>query len=396
MVPVRSERVAPTWSNASMAPLPGAQGAELTDTTESRPRLPAISLFSGAGGLDLGLSRSGGGRIEFRAWVESDPDSRETLRKNYQSTSREPQIYGDIRETDPVQLLKDTGLSVEEPFLIAGGPPCQAFSTAGLRRSVHETRGQVLANYIKIVKTARPRFFVFENVRGLLSVALKHRSYRDRIEAERLRLESSDPNEQLGSVFQEAVLPRFKALGYEVVYGLLNSADYGTAQVRWRLFVMGSRDKEFGAGRFRKETGDFLTPLHLVPPSHHRFPSHAGVKPWRTLRDAISDISEPTPSPDGILTYSDVRREIWRHIPAGKNWTYVRDNPDAFPPGFLAKIMGGDHLWRWQDGLLAASFLGAPVADPSNPAAAPRHGFLPSRLRAATFNPRVCANPGLP
>jgi len=312
---------------------------EAVDQIRKIPRMDAVSLFSGAGGLDLGLSQAADGRLKFRAWVESDPDAQETLRKNHSDT--DAHFWGDIRDVQPREILAATGLAVGEPFLLSGGPPCQAFSTAGLRRSVHEERGQVLANYLQMVKTIQPRFFLFENVRGLLSVALKHRTYRERIEAERKRLVPADPDEHLGSVFQQVVLPRFKALGYEVVYGLLNAADYGTAQSRWRVIVMGSRDKEFGAGRFRKETGEQLTPSRLVPPTHHRFASHSGVQPWRTLRDAIGDLANQPPSPDSVFTYSEARTETWKLVPPGANWTYVRDHPDEFPPGFLERMMGG-------------------------------------------------------
>ena len=169
--------------------------------------------------------------------------------------------------------------------MLAGGPPCQAFSTAGLRRSVHEPRGSVFGNYVEMVRSLRPRFFLFENVRGLLSVAIKHRNYRQRILYERENPGTAYPEEdaRIGSVFQKIVVRKFKSLGYEVVYGLLNAADYGTAQVRYRLVVMGSREKEFGAGAFRKQTGRLITPLDLVPPTYHRFSPYAPLRPWRTV-----------------------------------------------------------------------------------------------------------------
>lgn len=303
--------------------------------------LPAISAFSGAGGLDLGLASAGGGQIEFRSWIELDPDSRATLQANHQLLGGEGPIYEDVRKVSPRAILEESGLTPGETFLVAGGPPCQAFSTAGLRESMHDHRGKVVSNYLEMIRAIQPRFFVFENVRGLLSVALKHRNYRERIRAEQRGEAPDDPRERLGSVFGDLVLPSFKRLGYEVIYGLLNSADYGTPQVRWRLVILGSRDKEFGAGRFRKETGQILTPLHMMPPTHHRKPPYQPLRPWRTLRDSIEHLADTVPSPDRVFTYSAARKAIWSRIPAGKNWTYVRDNPDLFPDGFLEKIMGG-------------------------------------------------------
>jgi DNA (cytosine-5)-methyltransferase 1 len=308
-----------------------------------RGSLSAISLFSGAGGLDLGLASASGGRISFKAWVESDADSRKTLRANQDHLGASGPVHRDIRTVEPSAVLAETNLSPGEPFLVAGGPPCQAFSTAGLRASVNETRGQVVEDYLRFIKAAQPRFFVFENVRGLLSVALQHRNYRDRMEAERkngTRVAGS-ASQRLGSVFEEWLLPRFKRLGYEVIYGLVNAADYGTAQVRWRVLVLGSRDHEFGAGRYRKETGQLLQPAHLMPPTHHRHAPYPPLQPWRTLGDAIGDLAATPPMVDQTFTYSEDRQAVWRRIPPGVHWTYVRDNPDLFPPGFLEQIMGG-------------------------------------------------------
>lgn len=300
--------------------------------------LPAISLFSGAGGLDFGLSQAGCGAIEYRAWVEKDPVCRETLALNYPGSRNA--IFGDITHTDPKQLLRTAGLEMGEAFLVAGGPPCQAFSTAGLRRSIHESRGQVADHYFDAIRKIRPRFFVFENVRGLLSVAIKHRKYADRIASEKANPGEPDleDDQRLGSVFEQIFWPKMKSLGYEVVFGLINAADYGTAQVRHRFVFLGSRDNEFGSGTFRKTTGQSMTLQDLLPPTHHQFAPYSPIKPWRVLRDAIEDL--PEPSPDETFTYSDDRRNVWARIPPGCYWTYIRDNPKIFPEGLESLLKG--------------------------------------------------------
>jgi DNA (cytosine-5)-methyltransferase 1 len=309
---------------------------ELLATTRQEG-LPSVSLFSGAGGMDLGLEFAGNKQIRFCAWVEKDDDCRRTLKLNHPHA--EGKIFGDIRAIKPRQLMGAAGLDVGEAFVLAGGPPCQAFSTAGLRQSVHEQRGQVVDHYFDLLRVIRPRFFVFENVRGLLSVAIKHRPYRERIESERQDREADlDEEYRLGSVFQQFVLPRFNRLGYEVVYGLVNAADYGTAQVRHRLLFLGSRDREFGAGRFRKETGRLMTPLDLLPPTHHKFAPYEPICSWRTLKDAIAHLGSP--SRDQCITYSAERASVWKRIPPGRNWTFIRDNPKLFPEG-LETLMGG-------------------------------------------------------
>ncbi|UTL83623.1 DNA cytosine methyltransferase [Pseudomonas putida] len=319
-----------------------------SNTTRS---LPAISLFSGAGGLDLGLENAGNGKIQFKAWVELDEDCRRTLALNHPGSDKA--IFGDITMVTPEELMKAAGVKKGETFLVAGGPPCQAFSTAGLRRSINEERGQVVDHYFDVIRKTKPRFFVFENVRGLASVAIKHRLYVDRIASERANPGEPDleDDERLGSVFDQVFWPKMKSLGYEIVFGLVNAADYGTAQIRHRLVFIGSRDKEFGSGTFRKITGETMTLKDLLPPTHHKFAPYLPIKPWRTLRDAIEGMPEPTI--DQTFSYSDERREIWKRIPPGKYWTYIRDNPDMFPEGlenFLkgAFKSGGGKVGYWR------------------------------------------------
>ncbi len=129
-----------------------------------------------------------------------------------------------------------------------------------------------------------------------------------------------------------------KSLGYEVVFALLNAADYGTAQVRHRFVFLGSRDHEFGSGTFRKMTGQTMTLQDLLPPTHHRLAPYSPIEPWRVLRDAIGGM--PEPDPRETFTYSPERINVWKRIPAGRYWTYVRDNPVLFPEGLEALLKG--------------------------------------------------------
>lgn len=299
---------------------------------------PAISLFTGAGGLDLGIEAAGLGRIDFRAWVEVDADARATLVANRPGLSDHPGMFSDITQTSPQAVLEAAKLDPGETFLLAGGPPCQAFSTAGLRQAVNAPEGSVVQHYFKMVKQIRPRFFVFENVRGLLSAALKHRPLVDRSHPREV---PDDEQERLGSVMKLLIVPSLRRLGYEIIFGLLNSADYGTPQVRHRVFVIGSRDKELGSGVFRKQTSRAMTPLDLVPPTHHKHAPYEPIRPWRTLKDAIGDLASTPPSGEDTYSYSPERAAVFADIPPGENWKYVRDNPERFPAGYLKTIMAG-------------------------------------------------------
>lgn len=281
---------------------------------------PSISLFSGAGGLDLGLERAG---LRFRAWVEVDEDCRETLRRNFEVP--EGSLFADITSVDPEQLLRVCGVGRGEVFVVAGGPPCQAFSTAGRRLSMQDPRGALVEKYFDIIAAVLPRFFVFENVRGLLSAAVVHRPLAQ-------RGPSSEPLrevETLGSLFRLVIRPRFEALGYEVVAGLVDAADYGVPQHRTRVIILGSREGEFGSDAFARKAGRPLSIHDLMPPTHTRV----------TLRQALALLRQD--EPPEYIPYSPARERIFRAIPPGHNWRYIRDNPHLFPRDFLKEAMGG-------------------------------------------------------
>ncbi len=304
----------------------------------ARPALIGVSLFSGAGGLDLGLAGAG---VDFTAWVESDKDAQETLKANFDVHCEA--LFGDISDVKPRDLLAHQAPDI---FVVAGGPPCQAFSTAGRRQSVHDPRGAVVDRYFRVVGELRPRFFVFENVRGLLSAAVKHRPLTHR-GPESCPLSTK---ERLGSLLRCVLLPRFNALGYEVVVGLADAADYGVPQRRVRVIVLGSRDGEFRVHEYEAVVGRPLTLRDLMPPTHsaparlpkNRLSGAAGPDdrrlPWLTLRDALADL--PSGDPE-YMGYSPARRNVFERIPPGANWRYIRDNPERFPRGFLARAMGG-------------------------------------------------------
>ena len=96
-------------------------------------------------------------------------------------TSEERHVYEcDIRELKPERLLRELGVEREELFAVVGGPPCQAFSTAGRRMGLNDERGNVFLHFIDIIRGLRPKYAVFENVRGLLSAPLVHRPHDQR------------------------------------------------------------------------------------------------------------------------------------------------------------------------------------------------------------------------
>ena len=125
-----------------------------------------ISLFSGAMGLDIGLGLAG---LNVVIGQDFEPACVETMKANGHDV-----IGGDIREIEPQSLLDRTGLNIGEPFMICGGPPCQPFSTAGKRLGINDPRGSLFMDFIRMIDYIRPRFFVMENVKGIMSAPLKH------------------------------------------------------------------------------------------------------------------------------------------------------------------------------------------------------------------------------
>lgn len=302
-----------------------------------------ISLFTGAGGLDIGLESIG---FETKVCVEYDRFCQGTLNEN-RSQFRNPSlgILGDITKVSPGQILEVAGLSPGEATLVSGGPPCQSYSTAGKRGSIDDPRGSLFFQYVDVIKVAQPRFFIMENVRGLLSAAIKHRPLHLRDNNQR----PIGTDEKLGSVLSRIILPAFeREIGYEVSYGLLNSLDYGAPQDRIRLIIIGSRDHEMGAWPGRCDI------KCLVPPTHNREGTD-GKEQWKTLEEGLAGLDDPVPE---FQRYSDARATIFEKIPPGKNWRFLRDHPE-YGDEYVKEIMGGAYnatggrvgFWRrlsWQ------------------------------------------------
>lgn len=262
-----------------------------------------ISLFSGAMGLDLGLENAG---FRTMGCLEIDKWACATIRANRPNL---PLIEGDIRDWTGSSLLQHFGANSEDVHLVVGGPPCPSFSTAGKRQSFNDPRGQVMYDFLRIVEEIRPAFFVMENVRGILSASLQHCSLE-----ERKTRRSFDMEEKHGSVLR-ALDKRFNKMGYTVSAELVNSANYGTPQVRERVVFLGSRDGfqvTMPVGSYSKSEGLFQ-------------------KPWRTLRDALEGLDEEKPE---YIPFSKSRLRFLELLNEGQNWRHL-------PSDLVEEAMGG-------------------------------------------------------
>lgn len=185
--------------------------------------MKVISLFSGCGGLDLGFEKAG---FDVAVANEFDPTIWETFKANHPLTKL---IEGDIRK------IKEEDFPNKIDGII-GGPPCQSWSEAGSLRGIDDSRGKLFYEYIRILKSKQPKFFLAENVSGML--ANRH-------------------SEAVKNIIQT-----FKECGYNVSVTLVNAKDYGVAQERKRVFYIGFRsdlniDFNFPEGSTKK--GNKLT-----------------------------------------------------------------------------------------------------------------------------------------
>ncbi|AVH64485.1 DNA (cytosine-5-)-methyltransferase [Nostoc sp. 'Peltigera membranacea cyanobiont' 213] len=273
----------------------------------------SISLFTGAFGLDLGMEQAGFNTLSV---VEKDRDAAKTIALN-RPFLQESAVSREIEKVSSQELLEEGGRVLDlgralrpgEVDLVTGGPPCQPFSTAGKRGSVMDPRGSLFMDFTRIVKEVQPRFFLMENVRGLLSAPIRHRAINQRGK-DYPPLES----DEIAGAALRVVLAEMEELGYNVVYNLLEAADYGVPQNRERVVFIGSRDGEAATFPLPKYCKDGKT-----------------LPKWRTLRDAITGLIDPEPE---FMTYSESRLKFLRLLQAGQNWRHL-------PEELKKEAMGG-------------------------------------------------------
>jgi DNA (cytosine-5)-methyltransferase 1 len=298
----------------------------------------AISLFSGAMGLDLGLRLTG--RFEVVACVEKEGVFCQSIEENTRrgNLPETPRVYNvDIKDLSAEEVLSDLRLKPGEIDLLVGGPPCQSFSTAGKRGTVQDPRGTLLWEFLRFVRELRPKVFLMENVRGLMSAALRHRPIAERPEKGGPPL---DEDEMPGSVVRLFAddLMRLDGVPYHMDCYEVNAVNYGAPQLRERALFIGNR--------FNEEI-DFPDPSHGRGTSGRRgqrlFPNvDDGTSSWRTLGDAIKGLHEDEPV---LMDFSPRKKRYLDMVPPGGNWRHLPPNVqrESMGKAFVAK--GGRSGW---------------------------------------------------
>ena len=244
--------------------------------------MKSIELFAGAGGLALGVERAGFDHIGL---IEFDKAAAETLKKNRPEWNV---IWDDIANISCLDLEDYFNIKKGELALLSGGAPCQAFSYAGKRLGLEDTRGTLFYHYAIFLQKLQPKMFLFENVRGLLT----H--------------DGGKTYQTIKNVFEDA--------GYTIQYAVLNAWDYGVAQKRERLITIGIRND-------------------LVDTVSFTFPKKHDYKP--VLGDILVDV------PESVGTrYSQKKEEIYKLVPPGGYW---RDIPEEIAKEYMKSCwdMGG-------------------------------------------------------
>ncbi len=278
----------------------------------STAELRSVELFTGAGGLALGTHLAG---FRHELLLEWDRDASQTVRVNAAAD-----VVPGIRSWNLASAdVRAVNFSLYEGLdLIAGGPPCQPFSIGGKHHGMRDGRN-VIPEFIRAIREGRPRAFVFENVRGLTRPM-----FRPYFEYIRLQLGNPELAPKPGERWmkhRDRLLSNARRCEptYRVAYSMLNAADYGIPQVRHRVFVVGYRaDLEISFAfpepshsfealvRAQTTSGTYWREHGLKSPAKLRSgdqeTSPPRLKPWRTVRDAIGDL--PEPSPQGHLLLS--------------------------------------------------------------------------------------------
>lgn len=263
-----------------------------------------LSFFSGALGLDLGLEEAG---WECLAVNEYDKKICETTKIN----KPDLKLYNcDARELTAKSLMKDLNLKKGELFAIVGGPPCQAFSTAGKRMGLNDDRGNVFLHFIDIIEGLQPKYAIIENVRGLLSAPLSHVPHKDRTEAY-----GKDIQEKAGGALF-LIIKRLEKAGYTVSFNLYDTSYFGVPQKRERVVIIASRDGE------------------EVP---HLVPTHGeGRKPFITVKEAFKGIKAKE-----FVQFPKKRLEFLKKIGPGGNWRDLSESDQKKAMGQSYHLGGG-------------------------------------------------------
>lgn len=213
-------------------------------------KITALSLFSGAGGQDIGVSKAIYNNIEINTLLSIDmwKDACDSLKSYFLDLNVVEANIHDIK--DPVEFWKKNTSNLSLPDLVYGGPPCQSFSQAGKQTGFKDLRGSLVLDFIRFVKHLNPSYFVMENVSNIKSI---------------------DRGKLVNYIFE-----KFKELDYKVNFKILCAADFGAPQLRKRAIFMGAKNTH--------------PEIPFPSPTHIDEKSLLNLKPYRTVQEAFNGL----------------------------------------------------------------------------------------------------------
>lgn len=255
----------------------------------------ALSFFSGAMGLDIGIERAG---FDIVLACEFDKSCRQTIQANRPDIA----LIGDINNYSASEILAAAGLSAKDDVdLMFGGPPCQAFSTAGHRKGFEDQRGNVFLTYLSRALDIQPKFLVIENVRGILSIAFSAED-RGYLAFKGKKIKCADYAFPGGAMM--FIIDAMSLAGYGISFNLYNAANFGSPQTRERVVIVCSRDGK---------------KIPYLEPTHSEDGAYSLGK-WVTFREAVRGLSKKATHinfPEARLFYYRLLKagQYWRHLP---------------------------------------------------------------------------------
>ncbi len=242
----------------------------------SNPKV--LSLFSGAGGLDIGFERNG---FDIVAACEIEPIFCKTIQSNQDWIHADSRSYFQGTEIINDDIANVDFSKFKNIDCVIGGPPCQSFSSSGKQLSILDNRGNLVYQFCRAISEVKPKVFLFENVRGIVT--------------------ARDQNGKPGGVIQE-IFRQLESLGYSCRASLLNSADFGSYQRRVRCFILGVKNG---------------TVPEFPAPSHCDVSKGANLfhEPWKTLREFLTQFSDQDQA-NWVFPTDDLEKQL-KELPEG-------------------------------------------------------------------------------
>jgi DNA (cytosine-5)-methyltransferase 1 len=229
----------------------------------------ALSLFSGAGGMDIGVKNAG---FDILVEIELDKYCCQTLCANVKRENRKTIVLEtDIKDVNPEELIKQLKLKSNDLDLLFGGPPCQPFSLAGKQKSLNDIRGPLLFEILRFAEVFKPKVIFVEQVKGLLS--------------------AKGEKGKRGEVF-DLFIDKLEKINYTPKWQMCCAADYGVPQIRERIIIIATYGKN-----------GFIFPEHTHAPKEHAN-GLFNLKPYMTVGEALSGLGKPMEKIPGVTVYN--------------------------------------------------------------------------------------------